>query len=248
MADKRRAPRPELLELTVILGLAALGCVLLYGLRVAISGRIWYLYLVQNLALAMVPYLIAAVASLLVERFSPSGRRSTALGALGFLWLLFYPNAPYIFTDFIHVIDRTYLRVRPSEWFGPNAMLWYDLIMNAAFAFMGHFIGLVSMWLVHTTFRRAWGRARSHLLVLSAILFSGFGIYLGRFSRLNSWDVLFDPPRVLEEIAEATADLHAILFSAAFSLFIFLTYAALVVFKRLAGTTAGTEAEDRGSH
>jgi len=230
----RRRGRSELLQLTAILGLAALGCVLLYGLRVAISGRIWYLYLVQNLGLAMVPYLIAAAASLLVERLGAGRRRSLALSALAALWLLFYPNAPYIFTDFIHVIERTYLRARPTEWLGLNALLWYDLIMNAAFAFMGHFIGLVSMWLVHGTCARVWGRARARVLVLGAILFSGFGIYLGRFSRLNSWDVLLDPRRVLAEVAEATADLRAILFSATFSLFIFLTYAALVVFKRIA--------------
>jgi uncharacterized membrane protein len=225
--------RSELFELTAFLGLAALGCVLLYGLRVAISGKFWYLYLVQNLALAMVPYLLAAAASLLVKRCPPGRRRSLVLVFLASLWLLFYPNAPYIFTDFIHVIDRTYIRARPSDWLGLNAMLWYDLIMNAAFAFMGHFIGLVSMWLVHQTCALAWGKARSLALVLGAIFLSGFGIYLGRFSRLNSWDVLISPRRVAAEVAEATLDPKAILFSAAFSLFILLTYATLATFKRI---------------
>jgi uncharacterized membrane protein len=89
------------------------------------------------------------------------------------------------------------------------------------------------MWLVQRGFTEAWGARASRALVAAAILLSGFGIYLGRFSRLNSWDILLDTRKVFSEAAEATADPRAILFSAAFSLFIFLTYAALVVFKRI---------------
>jgi uncharacterized membrane protein len=124
---------------------------------------------------------------------------------------VFYPNAPYIFTDFIHVFNRTFLRAPPSEWLGLNALVWYDILMNAAFAFIGHFLGLVSMWMMSGCARRAWGRAASRALALAAILLSGFGIYLGRFSRLNSWDVLADPRHVLVEVAEAMADPKALL-------------------------------------
>jgi uncharacterized membrane protein len=223
----------EILTLTAILGLAALGCVLLYGLRVLVSRRVSYLFLVWNLAIALVPYLIAAVGSLALGKMRP--RRLRALLAVPFaaLWLVFYPNAPYILTDFIHVINRTYLKTDPSEWLGTNALLWYDLVMNAAFAFIGHFIGLVSMWLVQEFLKRTWSRTAARSLVLAAILLSGFGIYLGRFSRLNSWDVLLDPRRVLGEVGEAAHDPRALLFSAVFALFILLTYGALIIFKRI---------------
>jgi len=224
--------RSEFFTLSVMLALAAAGCFLLLALRFAISGRLAYRYLVLNLVLAMAPYIIAAAGLHLMAR--AEGRRRTLIAIpTAVLWLVFYPNAPYIFTDFIHVINRTYLRAAPSEWLGLNALLWYDLLMNAAFAFIGHFIGLVSMWLVHTSFAETWGRRAARLLVGAAILLSGFGIYLGRFSRLNSWDVLFAPIRVFSEVAEATADPKAILFSVAFSLFILLTYAALAAFKRM---------------
>jgi uncharacterized membrane protein len=229
-------------SLTAFLGLACLGCVLLYAIRVAVSGRLWYLFLVQNLGLAAVPYLVAASASVLSARIPPGRRRAWALAPLALLWLIFYPNAPYIFTDFIHVIERTYLKAGPPERIGIDAMLWYDLVMTAAFAFIGHFIGLVSMWVMQEVCASAWGKASSGALVLGAILMSGFGIYLGRFSRLNSWDLLLSPSRVLAEVAEAGAEPRALLFSAAFSLFILLSYAALAVFKRIRVPLSG----DRG--
>ena len=227
-----KGKRSGFVSLSVILTLAASGCLLLFGLRVAISGKLAYKYLVWNLILAMVPYAVAAVGVHLLARADAGRRRALIAIPIAALWLVFYPNAPYIFTDFMYVINKTYLRVAPSDWLGLRALLWYDLLMNAAFAFIGHFIGLVSMWLVETGFAKAWGAKAARALVGAAILLAGFGIYLGRFSRLNSWDVVFDPRKVVGEVAEATADPKAILFSIAFSLFIFLTYVALVVFKR----------------
>jgi uncharacterized membrane protein len=231
MGDNEK--RSEFLTLAALPALAASGCFLLLGLRLAISGKAAYQYLVWNLTLAMVPYLVAAVGAFQVAR-APAGRRRSLMAvAVAVLWLVFYPNAPYIFTDFIHLINRTFLKAAPSQWLGLTALLWYDLLMNAAFAFIAHFIGLVSMWLIQAGLARAWGAGPAKALVGAAILFSGFGIYLGRFSRLNSWDLILDPRRVFGEVAEATADPKAMLFSAAFSLFILLSYAALVVFKRI---------------
>ena len=228
-----KARRSDFLSLSVVLALAGVGCLLMFGLRVAVSGRTYYHYLVWNLFLAFVPYAVAAAGARLLARVGVGRRRALAAIPVAVLWLVFYPNAPYIFTDFIHVINRNYLRAAPSEWLGVNSLLWYDLLMNAAFAFIGHFVGLVSMWLVQTSLAQAWGKRAARVLAGAAILLSGFGIYLGRFSRLNSWDVVFDLRRVAGEVAEATTDLKALLFSAAFSLFIFLTYMALVVLKRV---------------
>jgi uncharacterized membrane protein len=221
------------LKQSVALAIAAVGCILLFGLRVAISGKTFYRYLVWNLLLAIVPYLVAAASAFLLSRSREGRGRNALAAAAALLWLAFYPNAPYIFTDFIHVINKTYVRAAPSEWLNLNALLWYDLLMNAAFAFFGHFIGLISMWLMQGSLGKVWGEKAARLVVGAAILFSGFGIYLGRFSRLNSWDLFIDLRKVAGEVGEALADPKAILFSIAFSLFILLTYVSLVVFKRL---------------
>ena len=221
--------------------LGFVGCALLLGLRIAISGKVSYTYLAWNLFLALVPYVVAAAGSFAVRRAAPGRRRALAAAPVAFLWLVFFPNAPYIFTDFIHVFNRTFLRARPSDWLGLNALVWYDILMNAAFAFIGHFMGLVSLWTIGRAARAAWGRAAANALQLLAILLAGFGIYLGRFSRLNSWDVVADPRRVVAEIAEATANPKALLFSAAFSAFILLSYAALALFKAMPDPVPGPD-------
>jgi uncharacterized membrane protein len=236
--------RSDFLRLSAALALAAAGCYLLFGLRVAISGKAFYRNLIWNLLLAIVPYVIAAAGVLLISRSREGRARGLVAAAVAALWLAFYPNAPYIFTDFIHVINKTYLRAAPAEWLGLNALLWYDLLMNAAFAFIGHFIGLVSMWLIQSILAKVWGPRAARVLVGVAIAFAGFGIYLGRFSRLNSWDIIASPRTFMAEVAEATDDPKAILFSAAFSLFIFLTYLALVVFKRVSLPDVGPRKED----
>lgn len=216
-----------------MLGAAALGCVLLLAVRVLVSGRSSYAFLIWNLVLAIVPFVFAGIGAYLVARAPGARARKLISVGAALLWLAFYPNAPYIFTDFIHVFNRTFLRAAPSEWIGLNALVWYDIIMNSAFAFAGHFMGLASMWLIQGCVARAWGKASARILVALAILLSGFGIYLGRFSRLNSWDVLFSTKLVLSEVAQALSDPKAVMFSIAFSTFIFLTYASLIFFKRL---------------
>jgi uncharacterized membrane protein len=232
-AVKGSGERSEFLATSGILALAASGCLLLYGVRAAITGKTAYGYLIWNLTLAMVPFVIAAAGSWWIGRAGEGRGRALIAAPVALLWLMFYPNAPYIFTDFIHVINRTYLRGRPPEWIGLNDLLWFDILMNAAFAFIGHFIGLASMWLVQSSLKKAWGILAARTLVMAAILLAGFGIYLGRFSRLNSWDLLLDPRRVFGEVAEASAQPSALLFSAAFSVFVLLSYASLVLFKRL---------------
>lgn len=223
----------KLLAFSALLGLSVLGCALLYGIRVLISGRPSYLYLVQNILLAFVPFLIAAASAILLSTLA--SRRTKAWLALPavLLWLIFYPNAPYIFTDFIHVFNRVYLRVAPGELIGLNALIWYDIVMNAAFAFIGHFIGLASMWVMQTILDGIWGKLPSRLVLGLAMVLAGFGIYLGRFSRLNSWDVLLSPFRVVDELAQAVSEPMAAFFSLAFALFILLSYGALASFKSI---------------
>ena len=53
--------------------------------------------------------------------------------------------------------------------------------------------GIVSLKMMHDLVRRAIGGVGGWAFVTSVALLSGFGIYLGRFERWNSWDVLTRP-------------------------------------------------------
>jgi uncharacterized membrane protein len=150
-------------------------------------GRIWWHYsnLVWNLFLAWIPYVLS-LAAIALYRLAP--RQGWLLIPVGALWLIFFPNAPYIVTDFL------YLEYRPP------VPLWYDIVMLATFAWTGCFLAIVSLRTMQSLVRRFLGWLLSWVFVAAALALSGLGIYLGRFGRFNSWDLFFHPFHVARDI------------------------------------------------
>lgn len=160
--------------------------------RVALSDTHGYVFLLWNLALAWLPYLLSLGAAG-IDRYAPRARL-LLLPAVGALWLLFFPNAPYIVTDFIHLG-----RFRGFAW-------WYDVGLLAIFAWTGCFLGVASLDVMQGIVRRAAGRVAAWLFVLASALLGGLGVYLGRFHRWNSWDALFAPHDVAAAVLDTLAD------------------------------------------
>ena len=83
-------------------------------------------------------------------------------------------------------------------------------------------------------------------------LFIGFGIYLGRFLRFNSWDVLFKPRQLYHDIglwvANPLANPNALAFPVLFATFLFVTYLMLYALTHLqeAQPVAALEAKGGG--
>ena len=155
------------------LGLASLGCCGLVLVRNLYTGNPNFRYLIWNLLLAWVPFVLA----LLFYDGQRRGTRAPALAALGALWLVFFPNAPYIVTDFVHLTRD------------PLSPLWFDGLTIASFAAIGLLLGLGSLYLVQSAVRRELG----WVVVGAALVLGSVGIYLGRFLRLNSWDFFTNP-------------------------------------------------------
>jgi uncharacterized membrane protein len=223
------------IPLTFALGVASFGCLLMIVLRVAVTGSIRHAFLLWNLFLAWIPYGLALAVRRITagEGFnSAAGSRAVAMKALAVMlalvWLFFYPNAPYILTDFIHVVRTPPLPVEPGHFLiTENALLWYDIILNSTFAFIGHMIGLISLLILHRTIRRRYNPRWGWAFAVIAIGLGGYGIYLGRFERLNSWDIVREPVRTLRTALVSLFNLKAALVSLCFALFIFLTYLAV---------------------
>lgn len=192
---------------------------LLYFARVLRSDSWTYRNLVWNLFLAWVPYLVSLGAASL-HLLAP-GRRLILL-VPGVLWLAFFPNAPYILTDFLHLAPR------------PGVPLWYDILMLSIFAWTGMILAIASLRIMHALVRHYLGRIISWAFVLAALGMGGAGIYLGRFSRFNSWDLLLMPKEVLRDILPRLVDPlshprfygFTLLFSA-FLLVVYLAFASV---------------------
>jgi uncharacterized membrane protein len=205
--------KPMRFRLAIIglLGMASLVSVALFRLRTALSGTMEYDFLLWNLFLAWLPLAMAYTASTFAQK-----RRFVALTVpfAAALWLLFFPNAPYILTDLFHL--RHPREVIP---------VWYDTLLINWFAWTGILLGIFSLFIMHDIVRRAFGRVTGWVFVAIVGSLCGVGIYIGRFLRWNSWDILFHPIERLKEFAfyATHPSLQSIIFITVFSsLFIFI--------------------------
>lgn len=165
-------------------------CVGLVALRAGRVGFGGHGFLVWNLLLAWIPLALALVLHDAYRR----GRSGVVLAVVGAVWLLFLPNAAYIVTDLIHLGSV------------PGAPLWYDGAMIAAFAGVGLLLGLCSVLLVHAVALRVLGPLRGWLALVPVFALCSAGVLVGRFLRVNSWDVLVHPLRLVDRVGARLAD------------------------------------------
>jgi uncharacterized membrane protein len=158
-------------------------CFLLLA-RMVVTGTIEYIFLPWNLFLAFIPYRITWWMS---RNISIIENKIKLVAALA-LWLLFIPNSFYIITDLFHLI---HVRSAPK---------WFDLLLIFSFAWNGILFGIISLRRVELIVSIMKGKSFSIFMVLAVMWLSAFGIYIGRFLRFNSWDVITDPFSLLAEI------------------------------------------------
>ncbi|MEM0519348.1 MULTISPECIES: DUF1361 domain-containing protein [Aequorivita] len=166
-----------------LLSLTAL-CIILLAIRSKSTHSFFYLFLAWNLFLAMVPFFISMYAK------TREGLKKYKLYSLLLLWLLFLPNAPYIITDFIH------LRLSPIKWLG------FDALMIAIFAVTGIAFYLFSVKDIEEILFKNFNRKMTSGFLVVLPFLVGFGIYLGRVLRWNSWDILHKPSHLFTDIFE----------------------------------------------
>ena len=170
-----------------------LALLLFSGALIAVRGERThssvFFFLIWNLTLAVVP-LCASSALRAADRLRLP--RLLLLPLVG-LWLLFLPNAPYILTDLIHLHER------------PPVPMWYDLGLLLTCAGTGLALGYRSVLDVEAVLARWLGRWLGFATCAIALFVSGFGIYLGRFLRLNSWEALTEPSLVFGIVWERLA-------------------------------------------
>ena len=204
-----------------LLTAASIVCVSLVSARIAYSDSRRYSSLVWNLFLAWIPFLLAYLAYVL------SWSRTLlflVIPAFAFLWLIFFPNAPYILTDLQHLGDGA-----------GRVPVWYDVILLVWFSWTGMLLGIVSLNLMQEIIRRQMGRLPSWLFVLVVAGLTSAGVYVGRFVRLNSWDIFQDPTGAASEVFDWLADpsLRSAGFIALYTAFFLFVYLTMHAFGRI---------------
>ncbi len=177
LALRRRLPLFFVLALSLGLSFA------LIGVRVLLTGKLQFVFLLWNLFLAALPFGLSAALSMAAKPPRP-----WLLLVVGAMWLLFFPNAPYIVTDLFHLESR------------PGVPYWYDLALILSCSWNGLMLAYASLLDMHALVQRRLGWWPGWTFATVALLLSSFGIYLGRFLRFNSWDVLANPLTLFYDI------------------------------------------------
>ncbi len=149
--------------------------------RIITTGKVTFLYFTWNLFLAALPLLLSR---LLIYFHKITPKVWVILGA----WLLVLPNAPYLITDIIHFTER------------PPVSKWFDLLLVTSAAWNGLILGVVSLLQVEQFLQKHLTAWKLNVLMFCTIFICSYGIYLGRFLRYNSWDVVTDPSDLLHQI------------------------------------------------
>ncbi|MGV3658033.1 MAG: DUF1361 domain-containing protein [Chitinophagaceae bacterium] len=170
------------LEQTLVL--SSLFSVALTFTRVGYTGEQLFLFLIWNLFLAFVPLAITHFLQRYIRWIE-----STPLFVIGFVaWLLFLPNSFYIITDLFHLEERR------------GIPLWFDLTLIFSFAWNGLIMGVVSVRQMEKLVAVKWPIISEWLFMLPLMFLNALGIYIGRYLRYNSWDVISKPFDLTKDI------------------------------------------------
>ncbi len=200
----------------VTLAFASAFPVMLLAVRVKLTAGFGFGFLIWNLFLAWIPLVFALVLEWGWRRHWPRLKLLMPFAA----WLIFFPNSPYLVTDLVHLQHA------------PNSPLWFDALILMSMGIAGLLVGYVSLYLVQLVFAASFGKIRSWIMSLVVLGLCGFGIYLGRFARYNSWDILSRPRSLLYDVRsvafEPLSNKRAIAVSIIFTSFLVVTYGGIV--------------------
>lgn len=183
--------------LLIVLAMTVVNLAIL-AIRNSIVGDNVFNFLKSNLFSGFIPL---ALAVLLKIFYSKINNLVFVLGSL--LWVLFYPNSPYMISDLIHdssdVQDATI-----------KDLIVFDTLIIFSIAMLSVFYGFISLKIMFNLFKDRFGSAFAHSAIVISLLLSCLGFYMGRVitstkhaGNLYSWDFLLHPGIILKQVWDA---------------------------------------------
>ena len=178
------------LRLLALFFLTTVLCMALLAFRVGMTSQKTFIFLAWNIFLALIPYGISTLLVAFHERL----KNRWQILPIVLLWLILFPNAPYLITDLLHLKSD------------PGVPTWYDLALFLFFAWNGLMLGYASLLDVQCVLTQRFNHFVGWLTAVGSLVLGSFGIYLGRFLRWNSWDLLFSPQELIHDIGVRALD------------------------------------------
>lgn len=180
--------------------------------RITYTGKLTFLSLIWNLFLAWLPYMVSGW----LQKRNLAYTNPIKFVVVAFIWLLFIPNSFYIMTDLFHLGEH------------PNVPNWFDLAMIISFAWDGLLLGVLSVRQMEKMMQQFLPRMRELFFIYPIMWLNALGIYIGRYPRFNSWDIITNPIGLSTYLIRMT--IHPIQYKyawgmvACFSVFMTLVY------------------------
>jgi len=171
---------------TLFLGSISILCFAFSIFRFIYTDTKVFLSLNWNLFLAFLPWFFSTILTI----YPKLQKNKLGLIALVFSWLLFFPNALYILTDLFHLQSKT------------SMPIWFDLVLILSFAWVGLMFGFMSLWDIEKIIGQRISKNFMPLVSLSLLFLGSFGIYVGRYLRWNSWDIITEPFNLFYDISD----------------------------------------------
>jgi uncharacterized membrane protein len=173
------------------MGLLSGLCLVLFFLRIAMTGVVRYWFVPENLALAWLSFVFGWLLYLgLTKRRWLSWQNIV----LSILWLGFLPNSWYVLTDFVHLSPTS------------EISQIYDIVLMSSLTLCGFILGFTSLYMMHNEFLKRRSLRASHVTVAAILLLSSFAIYLGRDLRWSTWDVVANPSGIILDVSDRVID------------------------------------------
>lgn len=183
-------------------------CLSLLLVRAKITNSIYLFFLIWNLFLGMIPYIITSfLMSLNLKNVS-----NFKLFIYSFIWLAFIPNSFYILTDLVHLNKSK------------GDVFWLDLIILSSYSLIGFAFGLISIIHFEKIAQNFITKNKVHTIIQVICFLCGFGIYIGRILRYNSWDIIGNPIDLVEDLFQQAISFKSILFTVLFGVFIYFSF------------------------
>jgi uncharacterized membrane protein len=195
-ATNRRIP--SYLRVAIILTLVNLAILAFRNIYV---GQHFFNFLTSNLFIGSFPTIIIAW---LIDMYYKK------MGTLLFwfavaLWVLFYPNAPYMISDLIHNSEG------PGDQ--PDAgLIKYDTLIIFSFAMLSVFIGFLSLKVIFRIMIEKYSKRFARWFITLTLILSCLGFYMGRELKshmnignkyLYSWEIFLEPVKILKIVWHA---------------------------------------------
>lgn len=212
MTKKPTTKSPNIIMALLPLTLVSLALLLV---RMWFTGSFVFWFLAWNLLLAWIPLELMLW---LKNRLKVQPWLTAVNILITAVWLLFLPNSFYLITDIIHLQSRG------------DISIMFDAIMLLSFVISGLILGYVNLYMLHKMLMDRISRARAHIIVAVVLLLSSFAIYLGRYLRWNTWDVLVSPAGLLFDVSERFINPIAHIQTYAMTLVFFIFLGSLYLF------------------